>query len=388
MSDWSVGQAKAIISLDRVTKHFGSYVAVEEAHFDIIEGEFFSMLGPSGCGKTTTLRMIAGFELPTSGSIRLAGNDVSNVPPYKRDVNTVFQQYGLFPHMSILDNVAFGLRSKKVPKPEARRRAQEMLDVVRLSEFGDRKPSQLSGGQQQRVALARALVNKPKALLLDEPLGALDLKLRQSMQLELKRIQQDLGITFVFVTHDQEEALTMSDRIAVMTQGRTDQIGTPTDIYYHPATVFVAGFIGTANLLPVTVRSSSGDIVTVDSALGSQFHVPTAGRTYTAGNSATLMVRPERLDISAGEPPVGIGGAIPALLTSVVFQGPVLRCEARTATGADVVAHVHVDDMPQVSVGQNVTLSWRSDGAFLVDEPISADMAGVTSSTDDETIHP
>jgi len=258
------GGRSPVIRLQQVTKHFGDYVAVEVADFDIIEGEFFSMLGPSGCGKTTTLRMIAGFETPTSGAILLDGHDVSRVPPYKRDVNTVFQQYGLFPHMSVLDNVAFGLRSKKVAKVEARKQAQDMLDVVRLGDFAARKPAQLSGGQQQRVALARALVNKPKALLLDEPLGALDLKLRQSMQLELKRIQRDLGITFVFVTHDQEEALTMSDRIAVMTQGRTDQIGTPTDIYHHPATVFVAGFIGTANLLPVTVASQTGDVVAVD----------------------------------------------------------------------------------------------------------------------------
>ena len=380
--------SQPVIRLDQVTKHFGDYVAVEVADFDIAEGEFFSMLGPSGCGKTTTLRMIAGFELPTSGSILLDGADVSKVPPYKRDVNTVFQQYGLFPHMTVLDNVAFGLRSKKVAKSEARRQAQEMLEIVRLGDFAQRKPSQLSGGQQQRVALARALVNKPKALLLDEPLGALDLKLRQSMQLELKRIQRELGITFVFVTHDQEEALTMSDRIAVMTQGRTDQIGTPTDIYHHPATVFVAGFIGTANLLPVTVSGQDGDVVAIDSRDAERFHAPAVGRTFGAGSAATLMVRPERLDISAIAPTAPVGGTLDATLASVVFQGPVLRCEAHTDRGTVLVAHVHVDDLPSgMRPGDRVVLSWLPDGAYLVDEAIDVDAAGVTTVDEDETVH-
>src|SRR4051794_3979456 len=217
------------------------------------------MLGPSGCGKTTTLRMIAGFEQPSEGAIRLEGDDVSRVPPYKRNVNTVFQQYALFPHLNVRANVAFGLQSKKVAKAEVARRVDEMLEVVRLADFGARKPAQLSGGQQQRVALARALVNYPSALLLDEPLGALDLKLRQTMQLELKRIQREVGITFVFVTHDQEEALTMSDRIAVMSEGRVEQIGSPEEIYHEPETVFVAGFIGMANLLPAVIQSHEGN---------------------------------------------------------------------------------------------------------------------------------
>ena len=380
--------ATPIVSLEHVTKRFTDFVAVEEAHFDIRPGEFFSMLGPSGCGKTTTLRMIAGFELPTSGRVLLDGKDVSRVPPYKRDVNTVFQQYGLFPHMSVLDNVAFGLRSKKVAKRQARVDAREMLDVVRLGDFAERKPSQLSGGQQQRVALARALVNRPKALLLDEPLGALDLKLRQSMQLELKRIQRELGITFVFVTHDQEEALTMSDRIAVMTQGRTAQIGTPTEIYHHPATVFVAGFIGTAHLLPVTVEGQTHDVVAVDSRDGERFHVPADGATFKAGGAATLMVRPERLDVSAGAPDDEVGGMLEARLMSVVFQGPVLRCESQTARGTVLVAHVHVDDMPRdITPGQTVTLSWRPEGGVLVDEPMDVDTAGVTSLDEDETVN-
>ena len=258
----------AVIELVDVDKRFGDAVAVKGIDIAIERGEFFSLLGPSGCGKTTSLRMIAGFEQPTSGEIRLEGEDVSKVPPYRRNVNTVFQHYALFPHMTIADNVAFGPRSAKVDKKETQRRVGEMLEVVRLADFAERKPSQLSGGQQQRVALARALVNYPSALLLDEPLGALDLKLRQAMQLELKRIQREVGITFVYVTHDQEEALTMSDRIAVMSEGRVEQIAAPTDIYDDPATVFVAGFIGQANLWPATVTAQTDGMATV-STLGS-----------------------------------------------------------------------------------------------------------------------
>src|SRR3954463_4931292 len=237
-----------VIGADHVIKRFAGYLAVDDAHFEVGAGEFFSLLGPSGCGKTTTLRMIAGFEQPSDGRILLEGQDVSRVPPYRRNVNTVFQHYALFPHMSVQDNVAFGPRSKKVDSAETDRRVKELLGIVRLEHLAKRKPGQLSGGQQQRVALARALVNYPSALLLDEPLGALDLKLRQAMQIELKRIQREVGITFIYVTHDQEEALTMSDRIVVMNEGRVEQIGTPEDIYDHPRTVFVAGFIGSANI--------------------------------------------------------------------------------------------------------------------------------------------
>jgi spermidine/putrescine transport system ATP-binding protein len=257
-----------VIELDAVTKYFGDFPAVREADFAIARGEFFAMLGPSGCGKTTTLKMIAGFEQPSAGRVLLEGNDVSRVPPHKRNVNTVFQQYALFPHMSVAENVAFGPRSKKVPRAEYTQRVAEMLDVVRLADFAKRKPSQLSGGQQQRVALARALVNYPSALLLDEPLAALDLKLREAMQLELKRIQREVGITFVFVTHDQGEALTMSDRIAVMNEGVVEQIGTPEEIYQRPASLFVAGFIGSANLLPGTITSSDGDETVVQLECG------------------------------------------------------------------------------------------------------------------------
>ena len=256
------------------------------------------MLGPSGCGKTTTLRMIAGFEQPSDGQIRLEGSDVSKVPPYKRNVNTVFQQYALFPHMSVSDNVAFGLKAKKVPKAEIEKRVVDLLAIVRLADFAARKPAQLSGGQQQRVALARALVNYPSALLLDEPLGALDLKLRQAMQLELKRIQREVGITFIFVTHDQEEALTMSDRIAVMNEGRVEQIGSPEEIYHEPETEFVAGFIGMANLLPAEIEGCEGEL-SVARVAGERVVRAPAVDGLDVGGIATLD-DPARADASPG----------------------------------------------------------------------------------------
>jgi putative spermidine/putrescine transport system ATP-binding protein len=243
-------QARSVaVSLRQICRYFGDVRAVDRVDLDIYDGEFFSLLGPSGSGKTTCLRLIAGFEQSTSGSILLHGTEVAGVPPYDRDVNTVFQDYALFPHMSVGENVAYGLMIRKVPKPERERRVREMLDLVRLSGMEGRRPTQLSGGQRQRVALARALVNQPRVLLLDEPLGALDLKLRQQMQVELKAIQQQVGITFIFVTHDQEEALTMSDRLAVFNHGRIEQIGTPAEVYERPATEFVAGFVGTSNLI-------------------------------------------------------------------------------------------------------------------------------------------
>ena len=237
------------ILFDNVSRHFGNVIAVDQADLEIVDGEFFSLLGPSGSGKTTCLRMIAGFDKPTQGSIYLYGQDVSDLPPYERDVNTVFQDYALFPHMNVRDNIAYGLMVKGVSKPERIERVDEMLELVQLKGYADRKPAQLSGGQRQRVALARALINHPKVLLLDEPLGALDLKLRQQMQIELKAIQKRVGITFIFVTHDQEEALTMSDRIALFNEGKIVQIGSPAEIYEHPKTAFVASFVGTPNLV-------------------------------------------------------------------------------------------------------------------------------------------
>ncbi|MET1002616.1 MAG: ABC transporter ATP-binding protein [Acidimicrobiia bacterium] len=354
-----------VIQLVRVTKSFAGFVAVREANFGIGQGEFFAMLGPSGCGKTTTLRMIAGFESPTSGEIRLDGKDVSKVPPYKRNVNTVFQQYALFPHMSVYDNVAFGPRSNRVAKREVDRRVGDMLEIVRLSDFARRMPNQLSGGQQQRVALARALVNYPSALLLDEPLAALDLKLRQAMQLELKRIQREVGITFVFVTHDQEEALTMSDRIAVMNEGRVEQIGAPREIYDEPASVFVAGFIGDANLIQVEVLERSGDEATV-SVAGQRLPVHAPHDDTQAGDAATLMVRPERVRVLMDAPANGNVG-VACTVKDLVFQGPVVRFALEAPDGSETVAHVGADEqLPLLRPGDRVWAAWERDAARLL----------------------
>jgi spermidine/putrescine transport system ATP-binding protein len=342
-------------------------VAVEAADFSIAEGEFFSMLGPSGCGKTTTLRMIAGFETPSEGEIRLDGVDVSRVPPYKRNVNTVFQQYALFPHMSVWDNVAFGPRSQKVDKNEIERRVNELLGVVRLEEFARRRPAQLSGGQQQRVALARALVNFPKALLLDEPLGALDLKLRHAMQFELKRIQREVGITFVYVTHDQEEALTMSDRIAVMNAGRVEQIGTPTDIYDKPSTVFVAGFIGQANLWPCAVDERANGHASVTAFGSAKLRAPSA-EGVVAGRGGTVMVRPERVAVSTAEPGSS-GSSISGTVTDLTFQGPVVRLVLSAPDGAPIVANLtHAAELPRVRPGDRVWASWSPEACRVLPE--------------------
>jgi spermidine/putrescine transport system ATP-binding protein len=359
--------ADPVITVDHVFKRFGGYVAVRDADFTIARGEFFSMLGPSGCGKTTTLRMIAGFEEPTEGRILLEGRDVSHTPPYRRNVNTVFQHYALFPHMTVHDNVAFGPRSQKLPEAEIAKRVQELLDVVRLGKFALRKPGQLSGGQQQRVALARALVNYPSALLLDEPLGALDLKLRQAMQIELKRIQREVKITFIYVTHDQEEALTMSDRIAVMNEGRVEQIGSPEEIYHSPASVFVANFIGSANLIPATIESVQGERAAVVVARDHRIEVPAGRWGPRAGSAATVMVRPERLRVSATGGGSGGTVALPTTVQYVVFQGPVVRCDLRAADGTVIVVHVGPDDnMPDVRPGQTLWVNWDVDAARLL----------------------
>ncbi|CAN3129417.1 ABC transporter ATP-binding protein [Mycobacterium sp. smrl_JER01] len=354
-----------VIEIDHVTKRFGDYIAVADADFSIAQGEFFSMLGPSGCGKTTTLRMIAGFETPTEGAIRLEGADVSKTPPNKRNVNTVFQHYALFPHMTVWDNVAYGPRSKKLDKGEIRKRVDELLEIVRLTDFAERRPAQLSGGQQQRVALARALVNYPSALLLDEPLGALDLKLRHVMQFELKRIQREVGITFIYVTHDQEEALTMSDRIAVMNAGNVEQIGTPTEIYDRPSTVFVASFIGQANLWSgrQTGRANR-DFVEVD-VLGSTLKARPGETTIEPGGHATLMVRPERIQVSMDEP-TGDVAAVRTTVSDLTFQGPVVRLSLAAPDESTVIAHVGPEqDLPMLRPGDQVYVSW-SPAASLV----------------------
>ncbi len=359
-----MGSTEAAIVFDRVCKRFGSFTALEETSLDIFKGEFFSLLGPSGCGKTTSLRLIAGFEQPTAGNVVLGGVDVSGVPPYRRDVNTVFQQYALFPHLSVFDNVAFGLRARKVPAAEVRTRVHEMLEVVHLPDLGARKPSQLSGGQQQRVALARALVNLPTALLLDEPLGALDLKLRKAMQLELKRIQRDVGITFVYVTHDQEEALTMSDRIAVMNRGRVEQLAGPEEIYHRPATSFVAGFIGTANLLPATVVETTQGRCVVHAPGCGPVSVAVAGVAFQRGQRVALVLRPERLRLHRA--PVAGAVALDAVVRELTFQGATIRCGLRTSTGEPLEVHLGPADGESPGLGDRVQVSWPDDAAHLV----------------------
>jgi spermidine/putrescine transport system ATP-binding protein len=375
------GARDPVITLEHVVKRFGSYVAVEDANFAIERGEFFSLLGPSGCGKTTTLRMIAGFELPTSGRILLEGKDVSQVPPYRRNVNTVFQHYALFPHMTVADNVAFGPRSQKVGQQETARRVEALLSVVRLTQYADRKPAQLSGGQQQRVALARALANYPSALLLDEPLGALDLKLRQAMQIELKRIQREIGITFIYVTHDQEEALTMSDRIAVMNEGRVEQIGTPQEIYHSPSSVFVANFIGVANLVPVIVQHVDGGDATVVVAGSHRVRVPTGTQRLRPGSAATVMVRPERLRLTETAPLDGTG--VPVTLQHAVFQGPVVRCSLRAADGTEIVAHVGPEQpLPPLKPGLGLWVGWDLQAARLLPPAEGAAEVGLDAEAD------
>ena len=348
------------VRLENVTKAFKEVVAVDDISLTIDEGEFFSLLGPSGCGKTTTLRMIGGFETPTSGAIYLAGSDVSNLPPYKRDVNTVFQSYALFPHFDVSENVAYGLKRKKVPSAEIAKRVTEMLELVDLPGYGTRKITQLSGGQQQRVALARALVNRPQVLLLDEPLGALDLKLRKQMQLELKRIQSEVGITFIYVTHDQDEAMTMSDRIAVMNAGRFEQIGAPQDVYEAPATAFVAGFLGASNLL-------EGEVVAegrVKLAAGSEITVP-AGRLGASAGPITVGVRPEKLNIADRDRP---GNSVDARIVASTYTGVSTTYSCVTPDGASILVYVqNLEANPQIlTEGANVKLTWDPRHTFVI----------------------
>lgn len=374
-------KGEPVIEIDHVVKRFDDYVAVADADFTIAAGEFFSMLGPSGCGKTTTLRMIAGFETPTAGAIRLQGVDVSKVPPHKRNVNTVFQHYALFPHMTVWDNIAYGPRSKKIDKTkgkgEVKRRVDEIIEIVRLTDFAKRKPAQLSGGQQQRVALARALVNYPSALLLDEPLGALDLKLRHAMQFELKRIQREVGITFIYVTHDQEEALTMSDRIAVMNAGNVEQIGSPADIYDRPASVFVAGFIGQANLWAGTQTGRTNrDFVEIE-VLGTTLKSRPGDTAIESGGQATLMIRPERVQVSTDQP-AGDLAVVRATVRDLTFQGPVVRLSLAAPDDSTVVAHVGPEQsLPLLRPGDEVYVSWSPEASLVLpaaDIPTTEDL--------------
>jgi putative spermidine/putrescine transport system ATP-binding protein len=343
MADEQAGRADgqaAAVRLDGVRKAYGDVVAVDGVDVEIWAGEFFTLLGPSGSGKTTTLRLIAGFERPDEGRIELGGEDVSDRPPYARDVNTVFQDYALFPHMTVAQNIEYGLRVKRVPRPRRSERVKTALGIVQLAGFGGRKPAQLSGGQRQRVALARAIVNSPSVLLLDEPLGALDLKLRQGMQIELKRIQQGVGITFIYVTHDQEEALTMSDRIAVFNHGRIEQIGSPADVYERPATEFVAGFVGVSNLLERD------------------------GRRFT--------VRPEKIRILEEGEPAQAGDQVErGVVREVVYIGSVTRYIVDLAAGgALTVVRQNLEGFAGDAIenrGQRVQLAWRPEHTYAIE---------------------
>ncbi len=346
--------AGTAVRLDEVVKRFGDVVAVNGIDLDVREGEFFSMLGPSGSGKTTCLRLIAGFEEPTAGRVFLDGRDVTDLPPYDRDVNTVFQDYALFPHMTVEENVEYGLRVRKVPKGERRERAAEALAMVQLAAFGDRRPAQLSGGQRQRVALARALVNRPKVLLLDEPLGALDLKLRQAMQIELKEIQQRVGLTFIYVTHDQEEALTMSDRLAVFNAGAVEQVGTPAEVYERPATGFVAGFVGTSNVL-------SGD----------------AAQAVT-GSPAAFTIRPEKIHIVGLEQVVGPDECTATgHVREVVYIGALTKYIVSLDVGGELVVfqqNLTTSSMEALQVrGRAVRLAWSRSNNRPVEQAGGSD---------------
>ncbi len=364
--------AEIEVRLVDVTKRFGDFVAVDAINLEVRDGEFFSLLGPSGCGKTTTLRMIGGFEEPTSGLIELSGQDVTWLPPYKRNVNTVFQNYALFPHLSIAENIAFGLKRRGVKPDETKKRVGEALELVQLTGYENRKPGQISGGQAQRVALARALINRPAVLLLDEPLGALDLKLRKQMQVELKRIQQEVGITFIYVTHDQEEAMTMSDRIAVMNKGRYEQLGEPAELYERPKTRFVAGFLGISNLISVKPDGTADNYAVLRLPDGSPVRAPRALLEGREGASA-LGVRPEKIRLHArtDEVPAAFnrleGVVRDASYIGVSTQYIVeLRDERRLTVFEQNVERATKAEL--WAPGEEVALTWSPDHSFVVPE--------------------
>ncbi|MEP7055111.1 MAG: ABC transporter ATP-binding protein [Actinomycetota bacterium] len=370
--DTGGGSGQVEVGLFGVRKKFGDYVAVDGIDLEVKRGEFFSLLGPSGCGKTTTLRMIAGFEEPDEGKLVLSGADIAGTPPNKRNVNTVFQSYALFPHLTIADNVAFGLRRKGIGKRDAQRQVHRYLDLVQLPGYEKRRPGQLSGGQQQRVALARALINEPAVLLLDEPLGALDMKLRKQMQLELVRIQREVGITFIYVTHDQEEALIMSDRIAVMSAGHVEQIGAPEEIYERPATRFVAGFIGTSNIIDTTVSSTSGDHLVLESAPHDKLMVRAAAASVVAsGDAICLTVRPEKIRLAGLDAPVPDGFCVlTGRVEDVVYQGVSTQYVVRTREGATLVAfRQNSETVTDVGTpGDDVRLLWNADHNVILND--------------------
>jgi spermidine/putrescine transport system ATP-binding protein len=360
------------LRLRALTKQFAHFTAVDSLDLDVPRGSFFALLGPSGCGKTTTLRMVAGLEEPTSGSITLAGNDITYAKPYKRPVNTVFQNYALFPHLDIFENVAFGLRRRKASDVEAQ--VHDMLNLVELETQARKRPAQLSGGQQQRVALARALINKPEVLLLDEPLGALDLKLRRSMQIELKRIQTEVGLTFIHVTHDQEEAMTMADTVAVMNKGVIEQMGAPAELYENPRTTFVANFLGQSNLIEASIVSRAGDVVRANMH-GIDITVP-AERAHANDDLGWVGIRPEKVLIGeAGEELDAPGNSIPGgVVTDVSFVGVSTQYLVRMPWGQELqVFQQNTGHRRLFKVGESVELSWRPEYAFILDHSQDAD---------------
>ena len=370
-------QERFDVRLEDVVKNYAGYVAVDNISLTIKGGEFFSLLGPSGCGKSTTLSMIGGFDEPSSGAIYLGGTDVSHLPPYKRDVNTVFQSYALFPHLTVADNVAFGLRRKGVAKAEIESRVKEMLGLVDLDRFASRKPVQLSGGQQQRVALARALVNRPKLLLLDEPLGALDMKLRKQMQLELKRIQSEVGITFLFVTHDQEEAMVMSDRLAVMAGGRIEQVGAPADVYDNPCSEFVAAFLGVSNLMPgeVTSRGNGADTAAVKLADGTLIKVESS-KLKGPATDVKIGVRPEKFHIfGLGDNAGPEWNVIEATVGEAVYLGVSHQYTVESRGGQMLTVYVQNLGTRMLQQGETVRLAWHPEHTFVI-EPIQSTATG------------
>jgi spermidine/putrescine transport system ATP-binding protein len=378
----------ADVRLDHITKRFHETVAVDDLSLEIERGEFFSMLGPSGCGKTTTLRMIGGFEEASEGTIYLGDADVTGLPPFKRDVNTVFQNYALFPHLTVFENVAFGLRRRKVADAEITTKVKAMLELVELPGYEKRKPSQLSGGQQQRVALARALINHPRVLLLDEPLGALDLKLRKQMQIELKRIQSEVGITFIYVTHDQEEAMTMSDRIAVMRAGRIEQLGNPEQLYERPQTAFVAGFLGVSNLLEGEVAGRDGDLVTVRMPDGALLRAPGGG--VASSGPVRIGVRPEKLRVDPGADAGGSDGL--NVLTGIVLDSSYIGVSTQYLVQTEghrlVVYAQNLDTAGAAELladGQHVALTWKPQHTFVISGPVEHPAGDVHATEEGET---
>ena len=351
--------------LENLTKSFGTFVAVDDLSVTVPQGSFFALLGPSGCGKTTTLRMVAGLEVPTSGAIRLGETDISRRKPYQRPVNTVFQSYALFPHLTIFENVAFGLRRQG--KKNVKREVEEMLELVELGQYAGRKPAQLSGGQQQRVAVARALINKPEVLLLDEPLGALDLKLRRGMQIELKRIQTEVGITFVHVTHDQEEAMTMADTIAVMNAGVIEQLGSPAELYDHPATTFAANFLGQSNLVAGSIAGSAGDRLELD-VHGARLSASAARSRVTSGD-VWVGVRPEKVSLSVpGSAPAGSNVLAGGVVTDASFVGVSIQYLVRMPWGQELTVFTQNDGVQaRFGVAASVDLCWQPDHTFVLD---------------------